>query len=67
MLKIDNCVLTSSLLIIKQGKYRNLKDEVDEFDDISQSGLSSSDDETSNLHVVQFFNSQLLAHLDLRF
>jgi len=67
MLKIDNCVLTSSLLIIKQGKYRNLKDEVDEFDDISQSGLSSSDDETSNLHVVQFFNAQLLAHLDFRF
>ena len=64
MLKIDNCVLTSSLLIIKQGKYRNLKDEVDEFDDISQSGLSSSDDEISNLYVVQFFNAQLLAHLD---
>jgi hypothetical protein len=34
--------LTSSLLIIKQGKYRNLKDEVDVFDDISQSGPSSS-------------------------
>ena len=24
-------------------------------------------DETSNLHVVQFFNAQLLAHLDFRF
>ena len=40
MLKIDKCVLTSSLLIIKQGKYRNLKDEVDDFDDVVQQGVS---------------------------
>ena len=32
MLKNDKCVLTSSLLIIKQGKYRKLKDEIDDFD-----------------------------------
>ena len=30
--KVDKCVLTSSLLIIKQGKYRKLKDEIDDFD-----------------------------------
>ena len=32
MFKADKCVLTSSLLIIKQGKYRKLKDEIDDFD-----------------------------------
>ena len=30
------CELTSSLLIIMQGKYRILKDEVDDFDDVMQ-------------------------------
>ena len=32
MFKVDKCVLISSLLIIKQGKYRKLKDEIDDFD-----------------------------------
>ena len=39
--KVDKCVLTSSLLIIKQGKYRKLKDEIDDFDfdDVVQQSL----------------------------
>ena len=30
MFKVDECVLTSSLSIIKPGKYRKLKDEIDD-------------------------------------
>jgi hypothetical protein len=39
--KVDKCVLTSSLLIIKQGKDRKLKDEIDDFvfDDVVQQSL----------------------------
>ncbi len=40
MFKVDKCELTSSLSIIKPGKYRKLKDEVDDFDDVVQQGVS---------------------------
>ena len=40
MFKVDKCVLTSSLLIIKQGKYRKLKDEIDDFDFDDEQGVS---------------------------
>ena len=30
MFKVDKCVLTRSLSIIKPGKYRKLKDEIDD-------------------------------------
>ena len=45
-------MLTSSLSIIKPDKYRKLKDEVDDFDDVVQQGLSQKFvDFVENKHV----------------
>ena len=40
MFKVDKCELTSSLSIIKQGKYQNIKDGNDDFDDVEQQVVS---------------------------
>ena len=59
--KVDKCVLTSSLSIIKPGKYRKLKDEVDDFDDVVQQGVSKvcwfSWLQTCTYHSTAFWRS----------
>ncbi len=52
MFKGDKCELTSSLSIIKPGKYRKLKDEVDDFDDVVQQGVSKVCSFNKHVHTI---------------
>ncbi len=51
MFKGDKCELTSSLSIMKQDLYRNLKDEIDDSIHVVQQGVSKVCSSVDNKHV----------------